>query len=120
MQGTGTVAVSSSILFPFILKNWYCFVGIGECLKFYMWLFVDYNSSNVISSGETVSKNDSKFLKKLFQSDLVKVIQAKLTLDTCHDFLSQDVVAESVDVVVSNPPYVLRKDLANLAPEIVL
>ena len=99
MLCTGTVAVSSSILHPFILKNWNCFVGIGECLKFYMWLFVDYNSSNVISSGETVSKNDSKFLKNYFSPTWWKWSRrswhSTLATTFCRRMLSPKVLTSS-------------------------
>jgi methylase of polypeptide subunit release factors len=48
----------------------------------------------------------------------VTVIQAKLSLDNCDEFLSDITDVNSVDIVVSNPPYVLRKDIGKLQPEI--
>lgn len=54
-----------------------------------------------------------------FQASHLTVLQAKLTGDSHVDstFLPE-VNPDSVDVLVSNPPYVLRKDLKALAPDI--
>jgi len=59
-------------------------------------------------------------LKTFFQSNFVKVAQAKLTEDQLNVFLTGVVNENSLDVVVSNPPYILRKDLRNLQPEIAM